>query len=42
MNLDETALTQLSTWLNQMSLAGMAEGELVGGYCGAWSGLECR
>jgi adenylate cyclase len=33
MNLDETALTQLSTWLNQMSLAGMAEGELVGGYC---------
>jgi adenylate cyclase len=33
MNLDETALTRLSTWLNQMSLAGMAEAELVGGYC---------
>jgi adenylate cyclase len=33
MDLDETALTQLSTWLNQMSLAGIAEGELVGGYC---------
>ncbi len=33
MNLDETALARLSTWLNQMGLAGLAEAELVGAYC---------
>jgi len=33
MNVDEAALSELSTWLNQMGLAGIPEAELVGGYC---------
>jgi adenylate cyclase len=33
MNLDEGALARLSAWLNQMSLAGLGEAELVGAFC---------